>query len=92
MAILNVLAIVVAGLMVGSELTIAALFTQPLCAFRILFICQPQALWRVRFRTDTKVLWTSSSDTGILTNYSTVKGMKCLRGIADGSTTPHLSS
>jgi hypothetical protein len=45
MEALNVVAIIVAGLMVGNELAIAALFTQLLIGFRMLSICQPQAPW-----------------------------------------------
>ena len=46
MAILNVFAILVAGLMVGSELAIAAFVHPTLVRLSDMFTCQLQALWR----------------------------------------------
>jgi hypothetical protein len=47
MAILNVFAIIVAGLRLGVNWLSPRLFTQPLSVFRILFICQQRSGARV---------------------------------------------
>ena len=45
MEVLNVVAIIVAGLMVGVNWPSPRLFIQRLISFRMMSICQPQAPW-----------------------------------------------